>query len=261
MKQATIRVITFMTFLFSLTCASVQQDERGVIRTFGKLDDTVHTPGLVWYNPLFSTLLTVPVRTVNQEVKLSLPSREGTTIQAEISILYRVKPEKVRYILENIGEDYETTLILTTFRSAAADVSARHFAKEMHSTERTNIGNEITELMNKRLMDRGFEIETVMLKSIILPQGLARSIEEKLQAEQDAQRMQFVLQREELEARRKIVEAEGIRDSQKIISQGLMQNALQWRAIEAFRELANSPNTKIIITDGKTPLFIPEDKK
>ncbi|MDW8306958.1 MAG: prohibitin family protein [Leptospiraceae bacterium] len=201
------------------------------------------------------------MRTINKEVQLSLPSKEGTTIQAEISILYRVREDKLHEILQNAGEDYEATLILTTFRSAAADVSARHFAKDMHSTERTNIGNEIAELMNERLYHRGFEIEGVMLKSIVLPPGLARSIEEKLQAEQDAQRMQFVLQREELEARRRIVEAEGIRDSQKIISAGLMQNALQWRSIEAFRELANSPNTKIIITDGRTPIFITDDKK
>lgn len=248
-----------VSLLFSIiNCATVQPDERGVTKTFGKLDDEILKPGLVWYNPLFTTLVTVPTRTVNREVQLSLPSREGTTIQADISILYKVKPEAVISILQNIGEEYENTIIITSFRSAAADITSRHLAKEMHSSQRTNIGNEIRDLMNQSLAQRGFEIESVMLKSISLPAGLARSIEEKLQAEQDAQRMQFVLAKEEMEAKRKIVEAQGIRDSQKIISQGMAKNVLQWRSIEAFKELANSPNTKIIITDGKTPLLVPE---
>lgn len=255
------RVILLFLAGLMVSCATVQPDERGVVKTFGKLDTEVQEPGLVWYNPLFSSLVTIPVRTVNREVSLSLPSKEGTTIEAQISILYRVKKKMVIDILQEVGEDYEQTLILTSFRSAAADITARHLAKEMHSSQRTNIGNEIKDLMNKGLNGRGFEIESVLLKSIALPPGLARSIEAKLQAEQDAQRMKFVLQREEMEAKRRIVEAEGIRDSQKIISQGLMNNVLQWRAIEAFKELANSQNTKIIITDGKTPLFIPETKK
>lgn len=131
----------------------------------------------------------------------------------------------------------------------------------MHSAQRAAIEKEITEQMSKILVPRGFEIEAVLLKNIQLPAGLARAVEEKLEAEQQAQRMEFLLDREKREAQRKIIEAEGIRDSQKIISEGLTKPIIEWQTIEAFRELAKSPNTKMIVTDGKTPLLInPNDK-
>lgn len=157
-----------LSFLF-FGCASVRQDERGVIRTFGKLDQKIHTPGLVWYNPFISDVIKVPVRTVNKEVQLSLPSKEGTTIQAEISILYRVQENKIHEILQNVGEEYEPPF-----------VQQRPMFPLDTLLKIGNIGNEIAELMNQRLYHRGFEIEGVMLKSIVLPAGLARSIEEKL---------------------------------------------------------------------------------
>lgn len=239
-------------------CASVQPGHKGVKKTFGKLDVEILDPGLVFYNPLVTDIVKIPVRTVNLEVKLNLPSKEGTNISAEISILYHINTDKVLWILEQVGEDFESAFILSTFRSASADVSSRHLAKDMHSTQRTNIGIEIADLMNKNLKDRGFVIENVLLKSIAFPPGLAASIEQKLQAEQDAERMKWLLDREQSEAKRKIVEAQGTRDSQKIISEGLTPSILKLRAIEAFRELSQSPNTKIIITDGKTPLLVPE---
>jgi len=241
-------------------CATIQPGERGVKKTFGKLDTEVLTPGLSWYNPFFTSIVRVPVRTINREVNLSLPSKEGTTIQAQISILYKVKAESVISILEKIGGNYEQTLILTSFRSAAADITSKHLAKDMHSSQRTNIGKEITALMNKALAQRGFKVESVLLKSISLPRRLTQSIEEKLQAEQEAQRMTFILQREKMEAKRRLVEAHGIRKSQKVISEGLTTKILKWQAIEAFKELAKSNNAKIIITDGKAPLFIPDAK-
>jgi regulator of protease activity HflC (stomatin/prohibitin superfamily) len=126
----------------------------------------------------------------------------------------------------------------------------------MHSAQRANIEKEVTEQMSKILLPRGFEIEAVLLKNIQLPTGLARAVEEKLEAEQQAQRMEFLLDREKREAQRKIIEAEGIRDSQKIIAEGLTKAIIEWQSIEAFRELAKSPNSKIIMTDGKTPLLV-----
>jgi regulator of protease activity HflC (stomatin/prohibitin superfamily) len=126
----------------------------------------------------------------------------------------------------------------------------------MHSAQRANIEKEVTEQMSRILLPRGFEIEAVLLKNIQLPTGLARAVEEKLEAEQQAQRMEFLLDREKREAQRKIIEAEGIRDSQKIIAEGLTKAIIEWQSIEAFRELAKSPNSKIIMTDGKTPLLV-----
>ena len=102
---------------------------------------------------------------------------------------------------------------------------------------------------------KGIEIEAVLLKSIQLPASLARAIEDKLEAEQQAQRMEFVLQQARQQADQKRIEAEGGRDAQLIISEGLDAKILQFKSIEAFLELAKSPNTKIIISDGDLPLL------
>ena len=110
--------------------------------------------------------------------------------------------------------------------------------------------------MSEILAPRGFDIEAVLMKNISLPSGLARAVEEKLEAEQIAQRMEFLLDREKLEAQRKIIEAEGIRDAQRIISEGLTDEIIQWQSIEAFKQLSNSNNAKIIMTNGQTPLLI-----
>ena len=126
----------------------------------------------------------------------------------------------------------------------------------MHTAQRAVIEKEIQQRMMDLLSNRGFEIEAVLLKTIQLPSGLARAVEEKLEAEQDAQRMEFLLQREQLEAQRKMVEAEGIRDAQKIISEGINPMIIQWQSIDAFKRLAESPGSKVIITDGKTPMLI-----
>ena len=152
--------------------------------------------------------------------------------------------------------NYENVVILSVFRSAAADVCSRFLAKDMYTASRAAIESEILSQMDEVLLDRGFIVESVLMKSIELPSGLARAIEDKLQAEQLAQSMEFELQREEMEARRKIIEAEGIRDAQKIIEQGLTAKIIEWQSIEAFRELASSANAKLIITDGKAPLMI-----
>ena len=241
-------------------CAAVAPGERGVKRTLGDLDTVVYPPGLVWHNFFVTTVVRLPVRTQNLEVKLNLPSREGLTVQAEISILYRLRPEAVPMILENVGEFYERTLVLPTFRSAAADISSRHIAKDMHSKERKQIEDEIATRLREELNPRGFEIERVLLKSISLPPGLSVAIEEKLASEQEAQRMTFVLERERREAERRRVEAEGIRDAQLIIDGGLTPMLIQYRSLEAFLALAKSPNAKVIITDGRAPLLLGGDE-
>jgi regulator of protease activity HflC (stomatin/prohibitin superfamily) len=126
----------------------------------------------------------------------------------------------------------------------------------MHSGMRAEIEKSISKKMAETLSGQGIVIESVLMKSIQLPEGLARSIEQKLQAEQDAMRMEFVLQQERLEADRKVIEAKGTRDAQKILSEGLTEQIIKIRSIEAFEELSKSANSKILITDGKTPMLI-----
>ncbi|MEQ8808083.1 MAG: prohibitin family protein [Imperialibacter sp.] len=259
MKTVSTFVIVII-ILFSSGCAIVKQGEVGVKRKLGRLNQEIIQPGPVLYNPFVSRVIKLPIRTINIEITSNLPSKEGLNVAAVISILYRVEPEKTPEILENFGVNYEEVLISSVFRSAAADVCSRFFAKDMHSAQRAAIEREITLQMAKILEPRGFDVQAVLMKNIQLPQGLARAVEEKLEAEQNAQRMEFVLDREQQEAQRKMIEAQGIRDAQKIISEGLNEQIIKWQSIEAFRELANSPNSKIIMTNGEAPMLINGDK-
>lgn len=248
---------TLLLLVFS-ACTTVRPGERGIRQANGRLRGKVQGPGPVGHWPIVSRVIRVPVRTTKLEVELPLPSKEGLTVDAEISILYRVKEDQIRQVLEEIGMDYESAVVLTTFRSAAANVASRHAAKDMHSGARPSIEREIRDRLREMLADRGFEVESVLLKSIRLPDSLSQAIQAKLAAEQAAQQMAFVLETERREAERLRIEAEGIRDAQRIVDQGLTPLLIQWKAIEAFRELAESPNSKIIFTDGKSPLLLPQ---
>ena len=257
MKKTFLNLIVISVIISS--CAVVNPGEVGVKQQFGKLKGEVQNQGLVILNPLITELVKVPTRTVNKEVGLNLPSKEGLNVAAEISILYHVKQNKVIDIINEVGINYERTLILSTFRSASADVCAKFYAKDMHSGKRSEIESEIKNQMMKVLEGRGFVIEAILLKSIRLPVGLYSAIEGKLEAEQQAQQMEFVLQRETKEAQRKRIEAEGIRDAQNIIKEGITDANIEWRSLEVLKELSSSPNAKIIITDGKTPVLINND--
>ncbi len=276
------------------SCSVIRQGEVGVRSNLGKIQERILEPGPRLFVPVISRIIKVPVRTENIEVRLNLPSKEGLTIQSEISILYHIKPGRVPDILQSVGLGFENTMILPVFRSAAADVTSRFLAKDMHSGERATIEKSIRDQMMEILEDRGFIIENVLMKSISLPAGLAQAIEEKLQAEQEAQRMEFIKDKEKREAERKAIQAEGDKQSRIIAAQGtketleleaegranaikieanaqaeandklnksLSPSVLQNRQIETFRELAKSGNTKVIITDGKTPLLgLPDGK-
>ncbi|GAA4386830.1 prohibitin family protein [Hymenobacter koreensis] len=270
------------------SCTVVRQGEVGVRRRFGQVDKQVVYAGAKVFNPLISTIIKVPTTTQNLEIRSNLPSKEGLTVGSEISILYRVQGAEVPNMLENVGLQYADVLLLPVFRSAAADVCARYYAKDMHSAERAAIERAIREQMSVTLEKRGFVIENVLLKNIVLPGGLAKAIEDKLEAEQDAQRMEFLKQRETKDAERRVIEAEGqqriaivraegerqaavlraqgqaeamrieadaVRTTNRLISQGLTKEVLRYKGIEAFRELSKSQNTKTIISGGDTPIL------
>lgn len=252
-------MLVFLSIL-AASCTTVRQGTVGVKQRFGKLDDRFITAGLVGVNPFSTRVIKVPIRTVNREVDLALPSKEGLNVQCEISILYRILPEKVPQIIGIIGPDYEQAVIVSVFRSAAADICARYYAKDMHSAQRSVIEAEIATYMNSVLAERGMVIENVLMKSIKLPAGLAKAIEDKLEAEQRAQQMEFILQRERSEAQRRVIEAEGIRDAQLVLTEGLNENIIRYQSIEAFKQLSASPNAKVIITNGETPFLIQNEQ-
>jgi regulator of protease activity HflC (stomatin/prohibitin superfamily) len=239
------------------SCAVVRPGEVGLKQKLGKLSENVVTTGSISYNPLVSKVVKVPVQTRNLELGLSLPSKEGLSIISQISILYRLNPENVPTILRTIGLNYES-IISSVFRSASADICSKYFAKDMHSGMRAEIEMEIKKKMDETLAKQGIITEAVLMKSIQLPAGLASSIEQKLQAEQDALRMEFILQQARLDADRKLIEATGVRDAQKVLAEGLTPEIIKIRSIEAFMELSKSPNAKVIITDGKAPFLIQE---
>jgi regulator of protease activity HflC (stomatin/prohibitin superfamily) len=238
------------------SCAVVRPGEVGIRQKLGNLSDKIHTQGPVAFNPFTTKVVKTSIQTNDLELALNLPSKEGLSVNAQISILYRLEKNKVPSIIKTYGLAYEG-IISNVFRSASADVCSRFFAKDMHSGMRATIEKEIKVQMENILKEQGIIIESVLMKSIQLPDGLSKSIERKLQAEQEAMRMEFVLQQEKLEAERIIIQAEGTRDAQLILSQGLSEQILKLRSIEAFMELSKSPNSKVIITDGKTPFLIP----
>jgi len=242
--------------LFALSsCAIIRPGEVGVKQKLGKLSNEVTLQGSVWYNPFIGKVIRTSIQTNNLELSLSLPSKEGLSILSQISILYRLEKDKVPDIIRTYGLNYES-IISNVFRSASADVCAQFFAKDMHSGMRAEIEIQIKKRMDVILLDQGIFIESVLMKSIQLPDGLAKSIERKLQAEQDALRMEFVLQQEKLEAERILIQAKGTRDAQIVLSEGLTDQIIKIRSIEAFKDLSASPNTKIIITDGNAPLLL-----
>ena len=254
--RSIVQLISILVIGVGLTgCAVVRQGEVGVKRTLGRYSDKPFTEGLRIFNPLTSRVVKVSTQTENLEVELSIPSKEGLNIRSEVSILYNVLPKEAPLILREIGVDYERSIILPVFRSAVADVSSRFLAKDMHTGERSTIEKAIRDQMMVLLKDKGILIEAVLLKSIQLPPSLSRAIEAKLEPEQQAQRMEFVLQVGRREAERKRIQAEGVRDAQLIIAEGLNPAILQFKSIEVFLELAKSPNTKIIISDGDLPLL------
>jgi prohibitin 1 len=258
---STRRINPLVYFMFPVSamlltsCAVIRPGEVGVKQKLGKLSDEIATEGTMFYNPFTSKVVKTSIQTNDLELSLSLPSKEGLSITSQISILYRLDRNKVPSVIRTFGLNYET-IIANVFRSASADVCSKFFAKDMHSGMRADIESSIKGKMGETLNIQGIVIESVLMKSIQLPAGLAGSIERKLQAEQDAMRMEFVLQQQKLEVERTIIEAKGTRDAQKIIAEGLTPEIIKIRSIEAFIQLSKSPNTKIVITDGKTPFLI-----
>jgi prohibitin 1 len=252
--------VLLMAAMFITSCQIVRQGEVGVKRTLGKIKPKPLQAGARFFNPFTSVIIKVPTRTVNLEVGLALPSKEGLNVGAEISILYRVDGKKATQLIENIGPNYENIVIVPVFRASSADVTAKYMAKDMHTGSRLEIEEEIRARMDELLRPRGIIVDAVLMKSIRLPSGLARAIEEKLEAEQDAQRMEFILQRESQEAERKRIEAEGVAQANNILNLGLTPAVIQFKSLEAFQQLSRSNNSKIIITDGKTPFLISGDQ-
>lgn len=218
----------------------------GVIDFFGNVSDNTLKPGVNFVNPM-ANVVKFDART--QEIKevMNVPSKEGLNVELEISLLFSLSFENANRIYKTVGENYVEKILLPQFRSVVRGITASYEAKALYTAEREVLSNKIEQELSKLVNQRGITLEAAPLRQIKLPAGLTASIEEKLKSEQESQRMQFVLQRETQEAERKRIEAQGIADFQKIVSQGISDQLLKWKGIEATEKLAGSNNAKVIV--------------
>ena len=224
----------------------------GVLILFGKVQGSI-TEGLHFVNPLVHMDL-MNVRTQEIFEHAEAPSKEGLNIVLEVSCLYHLNPQEAVQVYRQIGLKYEDIVVKPQFRSAIRGVTVRHDAKDLYTSSRELIANEIFEDLATDLSKRGIEVEKILLRRIQLPASVVEAINSKLAAEQEAQRMRFVLAKEEQEAERKRIEAQGIQNFQRIVSQGISDQLLRWKGIEATSNLAQSSNAKIVIIGGKDGL-------
>lgn len=218
----------------------------GVKDFFGIVSPTVLPPGVRLVLP-FTRVVKMSVRT--QEIKevAEVPSKEGLIMNLEVSLLFRLDATRAPEVYKTIGPTYPEIVVEPQFRSAIREITASYEAKALYSAERERIAQEIFQLFRKLTADRGVVGEQVLLRKIGLPPVVANAIQEKLRREQEAEQMKFVLQKEQQEAERKRIEAQGIADFQRIVSQGISQQLLEWKGIEATEKLATSQNAKIVI--------------
>jgi regulator of protease activity HflC (stomatin/prohibitin superfamily) len=228
----------------------------GVIDFFGTVSDNTLYPGVNFVNPM-ANVVKFDART--QEIKelMNVPSKEGLSVELEISVLFHLSFENANKIYKSVGENYVEKILVPQFRSVVRGVTASYDARALYTAEREILAKQIETDLARLVDPRGITIEAAPLRQIILPAGLTASIEEKLKAEQESQRMQFILQRETQEAERKRIEAQGIADFQDIVSKGISDQLLKWKGIEATEKLANSSNSKVVIIgSGKEGLPI-----
>ncbi len=176
-----------------------------------------------------------------------MPSEEGLIITLDTSLLFHLDPQKAADVYQKIGPNYVNVVIEPNLRSAIRSATAAHNANALYTGAREEVALQVQKELAAQLGPRGILVENILLRDVQLPAMLKSSIEAKQQAEQDALRMTFVLQKEKQEAERKRIEAQGIADFQRIVAQGISPQLLEWKGIEATEKLASSPNAKVIM--------------
>lgn len=228
----------------------------GVVDFFGMVSDNTLYPGVNFVNPM-ANVIKFDARTQEVKEEMTVPSKEGLTVQLEISLLFSLSFENANKIYKTVGEDYVEKILKPQFRSVVRGVTASYEARSLYTADRERLAKQIETELATLVGPRGITLEAAPMRQIKLPAGLTASIEEKLKSEQESQRMQFILQRETQEAERKRIEAQGIADFQNIVAKGISDQLLKWKGIEATEKLANSSNSKIIVIgSGKDGLPI-----
>ena len=236
-------VVVIMLFA---SVASVESGHVGVLTLFGRVTGEVLPEGIHLINP-FKTNHQMSIRTQEIKESASVPSSEGLVMNLDTSLIYHVNPEKAAEVYQKIGPNYVDVLVEPNLRAAIRESTASHSANALYTGEREMVAKQIYDQLVEKLGVRGFTVESILLRDIQLPATLKASIEAKQQAEQEALAMSFRLQKETQEAQRKRIEAQGVRDFQQIVAQGISPQLLEWKGIEATESLSKSPNTKIVV--------------
>ena len=270
------RVVGIIVILIGILMSCIIQvdaGEIGVQKLFGKIQSNVLYSGLHFINPLV-TVEHIDVKTHNYTMSgvhdegtksgddaIRVLTADGLEVTIDLSVLYRVVPNDAPKLLQQTGMDYEDKIVRPVTRTRIRDNAVYYDAISLYSTKRDEFQQRIYNSIEKDFKSRGLLLENLLVRNITLPQSVKQSIEQKINAEQYAQKMRFVLQKEQQEAERKRIEAQGIADYQRIISESLTDKQLQYESIKAQLEIAKSPNTKIIVMGkGSTPLILDTQK-
>ena len=234
----------------------------GVVDFFGVVSQRTLPPGINIVNPL-AKVVKFSTQTQEHKETMQVLSREGLTIGLEISCLYRLNPDSAGRVYQTVlGGDYETIILIPQFRSISRSVTASFQASALYSTEREQLALNIQTELARTVAPRGVLIESTPLRNVALPTQLTEAIEQKQRADQESQRMEFILAKEKQEADRKRIEAQGIADFQKIVAAGISDQLLRWKGIEATEKLASSQNAKVVVIGaGKDGLPLILDTK
>ena len=243
----------------------------GVKVLFGKVQDNVLYEGLNFVNPLME-VQQMSIRTQNYTMSstyeegqaagddaIKVLSNDGLQVKIDLTILYRINPLKAPDIYRKLGINFEQVIIRPVTRTGIRESASRYDAVDLFAEKREEFETSILSAIKDTLQQRGFFLDQILIRNIDLPESVKQSIERKITAVQEAQRMEFVLQKEEREAERRRVEARGVADAQKILNMGLTPKVLTYEWIKVQKELATSNNSKVIIlgnNDNKTPFII-----
>jgi len=243
--------------------------EVGVKSLFGNVQNDVLSSGLHFINP-FVEVKHLDIKTQNYTMSgvhdegaqsgddaIRVLTSDGLEVTIDLTVLYKLLPSEAPRLLRETGDDYTDKIVRPVTRTKIRDNSVYYEAIALYSTKRDEFQQRIFASIENDFKKRGLVLEQLLVRNITLPQSVKATIEQKINAEQDAQKMQFVLQKEKQEAERKRVEAQGIADYQRIINTGLTDQQLQYEQIKAYLELAKSPNSKVIIMGkGSAPVIL-----
>jgi prohibitin 1 len=239
-------ILLLLLILLMASTTSIPTGNVGVLTLFGKVTGETLAEGIHLVNPLKS-VQKLSIQTQSVKESASVPSNEGLILALDTSLLFHLDKNKAAEVYQLVGPDYADKIIEPTMRAAIRASTSAHTANALYTNARELVQQQIQDELTKQLAPRGVIVENVLLRDVQLPAMLKSSIEAKQQAEQDALRMNFILQKEKQEAERKRIEAQGIADFQKIVATGISPQLLEWKGIEATEKLATSTNAKVVI--------------